>query len=75
MCLHLSFPDHAAAIEMPGAEPGMLAPYQERAKTYPAQFVLHFDPARDSEQALIHCCLTIADTAADSNSDGPGSAT
>ncbi len=66
--LHLGFPDHAAAIEMPGAEPGMLAPYQERAKTYPVQFVLHFDPARDSDR-LYPLLLTVADTAADSNSE------
>src|SRR5580698_602207 len=45
--LHLNFPNHAAAIEIPGAEPGILAPYQERPKIYPLQFVLHFDPAHD----------------------------
>jgi len=65
--LRLDFPDHAAAIEMPGAEPGILPPYQERSKTYPLHFVLHFDPARDS-QKLYPMLLTIADTAADSNS-------
>ncbi len=46
--LHLNFPDHASALAMPGAEPGILAPYQERAKTYPLQFVLHFDPKQDA---------------------------
>jgi glycogen debranching enzyme len=65
--LHLSFPIQAAAIEMPGAEPGILAPYQERAKTYPAQFVFHFDPARDNNK-LFPLLLTSADTAAGSNS-------
>jgi glycogen debranching enzyme len=64
--LHLSFPDHAAAVEIPGTEPGILAPYQERAKTYPAQFVLHFDPARDSNK-LFPLLIATADTAADSN--------
>src|SRR6202167_4401667 len=63
--LHLSFPDHAAAVGMPGGEPGLLAPYQERAKTYPAQLVLHFDPAHDSEK-LFPLLLTTADTVADS---------
>ena len=46
--LHLNFPDHASAIAMPGAEPGILAPYQERPKTYPLQFLVHFDPTRDA---------------------------
>lgn len=64
--LQLSFPDHAAAVEMPGAEPGILPPYQERAKTYPAQFVLHFDPARDANK-LFPLLLTTADTVADSS--------
>jgi len=63
--IHQSFPDHAAAIEMPGAEPGILPPYQERAKTYPAQFILHFDPAHDSDR-LYPLILTMADTVADS---------
>lgn len=43
-----SFPDHAAALAMPTAEPGILPPYQERPKVWPLQFVLHFDPHRDS---------------------------
>jgi hypothetical protein len=62
--LHTNFPDHAAAVEMPGAEPGILAPYEERAKPYPAQFLLHFDPARDSSK-LFPLLLTLADNAAD----------
>jgi glycogen debranching enzyme len=46
--LHLNFPDHAAAIAMPTAESGILAPYQERGLDYPLQFVLRFDPKRDA---------------------------
>jgi hypothetical protein len=38
--LHLNFPDHAAIIAMPTAQPGILQPYQERARFYPLQFVL-----------------------------------
>ena len=64
--LHLSFPDQAAAVEMPGAEPGILAPYQERAKTYPAQFILHFDPARDGDK-LYPLILTMSDTLANAS--------
>lgn len=63
--LHLNFPDHAAAIEMPGAEPGILPPYQEAPKLYPAQFVLHFDPVKDANK-LFPLLLTTADTVADS---------
>jgi glycogen debranching enzyme len=69
--LHLSFPDQAAAIEIPGAEPGILAPYQERAKTYPAQFVFHFDPARDANK-LFPLLLTTADKASESNNEALG---
>lgn len=63
--MHLNFPDHAAAIEIPGAEPGILPPYDEKAKPYPAQFVLHFDPAGDSDK-LFPLLLTVADTPAES---------
>jgi hypothetical protein len=64
--LHLNFPDHAAALEMPGAEPGIMAPYQERAKTYPVQFVVRFDPARDGNK-LFPLLVTTGDTVADAN--------
>ena len=40
--LHLNFPDHAAAIAMPTAQPGILVPYQERGLDYPFQLKLHF---------------------------------
>jgi glycogen debranching enzyme len=66
--MHQSLLDHAAAIEMPGAEPGILAPYQERARSYPTQFVIHFDPARDANK-LFPLLLTTADTVADSNTE------
>lgn len=45
--LHMDFPDLAAGLAMPGARPGILAPYQERPHFYPLQFVLDFDPKRD----------------------------
>jgi glycogen debranching enzyme len=64
--LHLNFPDHAAAVEIPGAEPGILPPYQERPKIYPLQFVLHFDPAHDSDK-LFPLLFTISDSAAGSD--------
>lgn len=41
-------PKFSAAIAMPRAKPGILPPYQERPKTYPAEFKLDFDPKTDS---------------------------
>ena len=48
--LHLTIPEQAAGLAMPGATPGILPPYQERAATWPLQFVLHFDPKEDGEK-------------------------
>lgn len=64
--LHLNFPDHAAAIEIPGAQPGILAPYQERPKIYPMQFVVHFDPAHDDDK-LYPLLVTTSENAKDSD--------
>lgn len=46
--LHLNTPEQAAAVAMPGAQPGILPPYQEAPQSWPLQFVLHFDPRRDA---------------------------
>jgi glycogen debranching enzyme len=35
---------------MPGTQPGILAPYQERPKFWPLQLVLQFDPRRDANK-------------------------
>jgi hypothetical protein len=61
--LHLNMPGRAAAICLPGAEPGILPPYQERASTWPLQFVLHFDPKRDSGK-IYPMLFTMADSMA-----------
>ena len=45
--LHTDFPNMAGAIAMPGAEPGIMAPYQEKPTFYPLQLKLHYDPQRD----------------------------
>jgi hypothetical protein len=42
--LHTDFPDLAAAIALPGATPGIMAPYQERPQVHPLEFHLHVDP-------------------------------
>ena len=46
--MRLDLPGPGAALAMPGAEPGILAPYQESPKTYPTQFLLHVDPKTDA---------------------------
>ncbi|MGA8089274.1 MAG: hypothetical protein WCA10_18520 [Terracidiphilus sp.] len=45
--LHADYPDLAGAVAIPGAQPGILAPYQERPQVYPVEFHLHIDPVRD----------------------------
>lgn len=46
--LHTDLDHLAGAVAMPGSEPGILAPYQEKPHTYPLQLLLHFDPKKDS---------------------------
>ena len=48
--LHTDYPDLAAAITIPGAEPGILTPYQERPQVHPVELKLHIDPARDRDR-------------------------
>jgi hypothetical protein len=60
--LHESFPGNTAAIAMPDAEPGILAPSPERPHDSPLQFLLHYDPARDSN-TLFPLLIHLADTA------------
>ncbi|WP_109485853.1 amylo-alpha-1,6-glucosidase [Occallatibacter savannae] len=45
--LHADYPDLAGAVTIPGAQPGILAPYQERPQVHPVELRLHIDPARD----------------------------
>lgn len=45
--LHADYPDLAAALTIPGARPGILAPYQERPQNHPVELKLHIDPVRD----------------------------
>jgi len=45
--LHSDYPDLAGAVTIPGAKPGILAPYQERPQVHPVELKLHIDPARD----------------------------
>jgi glycogen debranching enzyme len=63
--LHLNSPDHAAALALPGAESGILPPYQEKPKAYPLELVLHFDPKTDANK-LFPLLLAVSDTRDDS---------
>jgi glycogen debranching enzyme len=63
--LHLNFPSQAAALAMPTAQYGILAPYQERPTNYPLQFVVHFDPVTDAGK-IYPLLMTVGETAATS---------
>ena len=45
--LHADYPELAGAITIPGARPGIMAPYQERPQVHPVELKLHIDPAQD----------------------------
>ena len=66
--LHLALPGHSAALTIPGSEPGILPPYQERAATWPLQFVVHFDPRQDGAKSY-PLLMSFADTAAAGTTD------
>ena len=48
--LHTDYPNLAAAITIPGAQPGILAPYQECPQVHPLELRLHIDPIQDQKK-------------------------
>ena len=46
--LHTDSESFTGVIGMPGARPGVMAPYQERPRTYPLEFKLPFNPKTQS---------------------------
>ena len=66
--LHPALPDQAAALEIPDGDPGILPPYQERASSWPLQFVVHYDPKRDGEK-VYPLLIAFADSAAAAGRD------
>lgn len=50
--LHSDYPDFAAAIALPTATSGILAPYQEKPQIHPLEFHLHFDPTTERGQVF-----------------------
>jgi glycogen debranching enzyme len=45
--LHTDFNNLAAAVALPGATSGIMAPYQERPQVHPLELILHVDPVKD----------------------------
>jgi glycogen debranching enzyme len=46
--LHTDTETIAGGVAIPGAQPGVMAPYQERPQTYSVEFKLRFDPKTDT---------------------------
>lgn len=46
--LHTDSNSLAGAVTIPGAQPGIMAPYQEKPQVHPLELKLHFDPKRDA---------------------------
>ena len=66
--MRLDLPGPGIAMAMPGAEPGVTAPYQESPKEYPTQFVLHVDPKRDAGK-VYPLLMAVGETEATSTND------
>ena len=41
------YPELAGAVTIPGAQPGVVVPFEERPQVHPVELKLHIDPARD----------------------------
>ncbi len=46
--LHTDSPALTGAVALPGAVPGIMAPYQERPQVHPLELILHVDPKIDA---------------------------
>ena len=46
--LHTDLPNITGAVTIPGAQPGIMAPYQEKPQVHPLELKLHYDPKRDA---------------------------
>ncbi len=65
--LHSDYPSFAAAVTIPGARAGILAPYQERPQVHPVELKLHIDPVQDRGR-LYPLLMAYGATVADANS-------
>ena len=50
--LHTDSNSLTGAVTIPGAQPGVLAPYQEKPQVHPLELKLHYDPKRDAGRAF-----------------------
>jgi glycogen debranching enzyme len=50
--LHTDSASLAGAVTIPGAQPGIMAPYQEKPQVHPLELKLHFDPRRDAGRSF-----------------------
>jgi len=66
--LHSDYPDFAGAVTIAGAQPGMLAPYQERPQVHPVELKVHYDPVRDRGRLYPMLMAVGADTSAATSS-------
>ncbi len=48
--LHTDYPNLAGAVTIPGARPGVMAPYQEKPQVHPLELKLHYDPKIDTDR-------------------------
>jgi glycogen debranching enzyme len=71
--LHTDYPDLAGAVTIPGASPGILAPYQERPQVHPVELKLHIDPVRDHGR-LFPLLMAVGTNPAASNTAALGAA-
>jgi glycogen debranching enzyme len=61
--LHTDSPSLAGAVTIPGAQPGIMAPYQEKPQVHPLELKLHFDPKRDAGRSF-PLLMAVGETAA-----------
>jgi glycogen debranching enzyme len=64
--LHSDSPTLAAAIAIPGATSGIMAPYQERPQIHPLELIFNVDPAKDRNR-LFPLLMAVGRTAASSS--------
>ena len=50
--LHTDSDSLTGAVTIPGAQPGIMAPYQEKPQVHPLELKLHFDPKRDANRTF-----------------------
>ena len=70
--LHTDNQDFSGYLGIPGAVPGILAPYQERPRTWPLELKLSFDPKTQSKQFFPLLMATSAAQLLDLSQKWPG---